>query len=436
MKCSALLLALNLPGIIAAQETYYPPLIGDAWDTVDPVSLGWCTDQLPALLAFLDENNTKAFIVLKDGRIAIEAYFAGFHQDSTWYWASAGKTLTAFLVGKAQQEGMLSLTDPSSQYLGAGWTSCTSEEEQAITILDQLRMTTGLDDTVSDLDCTDPECLDCMAIPGTRWSYHNAPYTRLDGVIAGATGQTLNAYFIAKLLVPTGITGGFFPLGYNNVFFSRARSMARFGLLMQGGGTWNGNTVLNDPAYHLAMTTPSQDLNPAYGYLWWLNGQERYMVPGLQMDIPGPLMPNAPMDTYSGLGANGQCLNVVPSKGMVVVRMGDLPGTPLPIAHLFNDQIWEYLNAVLCEDVGLEGIGAKGTQMPVRPNPASDLVHFTKDTRHPVVAAEAIGVDGRRHALVVADGQASVAQLAAGTWTLRLALQGGTTATSRLVIIR
>ncbi|MBK6945841.1 MAG: serine hydrolase [Flavobacteriales bacterium] len=66
--------------------------------------MGWCADQIPPLLQYLDSNNTKAFIVLKDGRIAIEHYFDTFTQDSVWYWASAGKSLTSFLVGLAQQD--------------------------------------------------------------------------------------------------------------------------------------------------------------------------------------------------------------------------------------------------------------------------------------------------------------------------------------------
>ena len=98
-----IVLALLLTATAAqAQQTYFPPIVGNTWETVDPAALGWCTDQLPALNSFLQQNNTKAFIVLKDGRIAIEQYFGTFTQDSLWYWASAGKSLTAFLVGKAQ----------------------------------------------------------------------------------------------------------------------------------------------------------------------------------------------------------------------------------------------------------------------------------------------------------------------------------------------
>ena len=63
--------------------------------------------------------------MLKDGKIAIEKYFGTFTKDSLWYWASAGKTLTAFLVGQAQENGLLSISDSTSKYLGSGWTGLT-----------------------------------------------------------------------------------------------------------------------------------------------------------------------------------------------------------------------------------------------------------------------------------------------------------------------
>ena len=215
-------LTLGLLGgtMLHAQELYYPPTTGNTWETTDPATLGWCTDNIPALLDFLEDSNSKAFIVLKDGRIVIEEYFGTVTADSSWYWASAGKSLTAFLVGMAQEDGRLDSDEPSSTYLGTGWTTCTPEQEGAITIRDQLEMTTGLDDN-GDLDCTDPECLTYLAAPGTRWSYHNAPYTLLDGVITNATGQSLNSYLLTDLTSATGISGLFLQVEYNNVFFSR-----------------------------------------------------------------------------------------------------------------------------------------------------------------------------------------------------------------------
>jgi CubicO group peptidase (beta-lactamase class C family) len=110
-------------------------------------------------------------------------------------------------------------------------------------------MTSGLDDGVPDHFCTLDTCLIYKADAGTRWAYHNGPYTLLDEVVEQATGQTLNAYTTQKLKNPTGMTGAFVPVGYNNVYFSNARSMARFGLLMLNQGNWNGNPIMTDQAY-------------------------------------------------------------------------------------------------------------------------------------------------------------------------------------------
>ena len=352
MKRSTALPCLLAPFALLAQETYYPPTTGSTWATTDPATLGWCTDQLPPLLDFLEASNTKAFIVLKDGRIVVEEYFGTFTQDSSWYWASAGKSLTAFLVGLAQQDGLLDIDEPSSTYLGNGWTSCTPEQESAITVRHQLTMTTGLNDGAMDLDCTDPGCLQYLAEPGTRWAYYNAPYTKLDGVITHATGQSLNGYVYSKLGQTIGLLGLYVPVGYNNVYFSTPRAMARFGLLAMTGGQWNGTPIMSDSGYFTAMVAPSQNINPAYGYLWWLNGQDSYMLPGIQLSFTGPLMPDAPLEAYSAMGKNGQVINVVPAQGLVVVRMGDLPGG-IYVPNAYNNAIWERLNAVMCTGTGL-----------------------------------------------------------------------------------
>ncbi len=348
-----LLLLLIVANVFAKGQIYFPPNTGNTWATITPAELGWCEDQIPELLTFLESNNTKVFIVLKNGKIVIENYFGTFTQDSLWYWASAGKTLTSYLVGIAQQNGQLSINDLSSSYLGSGWTSCTAAQENNITVRNQLTMTSGLDDGVADPYCTDPNCLVYSADAGTRWAYHNGPYTLLDGVLEGATGQTLNGLVFSALKQPTGMDGFFFQSGYNNVYLSTARSMARFGILMQNGGNWNGNQLMTDANYYQEMITPSQNLNNSYGYLWWLNGQSSYMIPQAQIVIPGMMFPNAPSDVYAAIGRDGQFLNVSPSEGLVFIRMGNAPDNSL-VPFLLNDQIWEKLNYVMCTPVAEE----------------------------------------------------------------------------------
>lgn len=349
---------------------YFPPKTGNTWQTLSPASQGFCQERVDSLYTFLEAKNTKSFVLLKDGRIVLEKYFNTFTPDSFWYWASAGKSLTAFLVGQALDEGILQLNAPTSQYLGTGWTSCPPAKEAAITLRHQLTMTTGLDDGVSDDNCITPACLTYKADAGTRWAYHNAPYRLLHDVISAASGQTINQFTQSRVLAKTGMKGYWI----NHIMYGRARDMARFGLLVQANGVWDGDTLLHDPAYFQQMRTPSQTLNKSYGYLWWLNGQPNFMLPAVQFVLPGSLYPAAPADMFSALGKNDQKIHVVPSKGWVVVRQGNASGIvgpgggEVPIA--FDNELWEHLNALTCLPSATQAPSL--TQLRVWPNPASD----------------------------------------------------------------
>jgi CubicO group peptidase (beta-lactamase class C family) len=211
-------------------------------------------------------------------------------------------------------------------------------------------MTTGLNDAGADPDCTLPACLTYKAAAGTRWAYHNAPYTLLDQVIEGATGGNLNLYMAKKFTTNIGMKGLFVKTGYLNVYFSNARTMARFGLLLLNKGKWNGTTIMSDTQYFREQTNSSQTINPSYGYLTWLNGKSAFMAPGSQFRFPGSLNPNAPADMYCAWGKNGQYINVVPSQKLVLIRMGNAPGGTgsASMAVGFNDVIWTFVNRLPC----------------------------------------------------------------------------------------
>ena len=147
-------------------DRYFPPINGSSWEALPPTFTDGCESELNDLQSFLEGANTKAFIVLKNGRIVTEWYFDSFTADSNWYWASAGKSLTAVNVGIAQQEGLLSISDRTSEHLGEGWTSLSAENESLITVEHQLSMSTGLDEGVDNSNCTDPECLQFLAAGG------------------------------------------------------------------------------------------------------------------------------------------------------------------------------------------------------------------------------------------------------------------------------
>ena len=332
------------------KSSYFPPKIG-TWETTSPQSLNWNADSITSLYDNLETNGTRAFIVLKDGKIVLENYWGkdllavnDFDKSKNWYWASAAKTLTAFTVGKAQEQGKLELTDKSSKYLGENWTSLTKEQEDKITVWHQLTMTTGLDDGTGNADGWEPEDLIYKADAGTRWAYHNAPYTLLDHVIEEAVNQDFEPYFNGILRDKIGMDGFWTWSGDNHLYFSTARSAARYGNLMLNNGVWDGERLLNKE-YVDAMTTKSQDINLAYGYLWWLNGSSSFRLPQSQIEFPGMILTDAPSDVYSAMGKNGQYISVSPSEGLVVIRMGDSPDQSL-VPLLYLNDIWKMLGSI------------------------------------------------------------------------------------------
>lgn len=336
------------------EKLYFPPTDSQEWGAVSPAELGWNQPMLTELYSFLSQNGTRAFIILKDGRIAVEKYWgnnllnnAPFTASAVWYWASAGKTITAFLAGIAQQERLLSINDKTSDYLGTGWTSLPAAKENLITIRHQLTMTTGLDFNVTDLDCTTPSCLIYRADAGTQWYYHNAPYTLLENVISAAAATTYNSYTDSRLEAKTGMSGTWIRTGdYNNVYYSTARDAARFGLLIMNKGKWDDQEIMTDSDYFDEMVSTSQSLNLSYGYLWWLNGKSSIIYPGLATSIGISMAPAAPSDMFAAMGKNGQFINIIPSLSMVVIRMGEAPGSSL-VPVTFHNEMWQKIMAIL-----------------------------------------------------------------------------------------
>src|SRR5690606_37302085 len=106
-----------------------PPVNSNEWETVPAEDLSWDLNALNDLLAFVEEKNSESFIVLKNGKIVIEWYGNGSDASSNHTWNSASKTLAAFTIGIAQQDGLLNINDSSKDYLGEGWSTLTSEQE-------------------------------------------------------------------------------------------------------------------------------------------------------------------------------------------------------------------------------------------------------------------------------------------------------------------
>jgi CubicO group peptidase (beta-lactamase class C family) len=348
LLCLMLILACQPPSD-APQPTdpnlmYFPANGGSAWETVSMSSLGWNESAVKDLKDFLKEKNSKSFMILVNGRIVMEEYFDGHTPSTTWTWNSAGKTLVSATTGIAQQEGLLNINDKVSKHIGTGWTSLPLEKENLITVRHLLTMTSGLDD---EKQLVSKANLTYVADAGKRWAYANV-FQRLMDVVSAASKQDFEAYFNTKLKSKIGMDGSWNMGLIFKLYQSNTRSMARFGLLALNKGKWKDEQILNE-AYFKESTNSSQTINPSYGYLWWLNGKSSFMVPSSQTVYQSTLVPNAPSDMFAAMGAQDQRIYVIPSKNLVVVRMGDSSDKANASFAVsgFDNALWAKINGVV-----------------------------------------------------------------------------------------
>lgn len=417
-------------GLYRSQSLYFPPLTGPVWDTMAPQSLGWCQPRIDSLYNYLQAKNSKSFIILKSGKIVLEKYFGTYTADSAFYWASSSKSLASFITGIAQQKGFININNPVSQYLGAGWTTAQPAQENAITVKHLLKMTSGLDDsppTPCDNEDTAKACLLYLTTPDTRWAYHTGAYRKVQDVVSSAVGQNYN--IITNNWVKTKIGMG--GLWINQVYYSNARSMARFGLVALNRGIWANDTILKDSLYFKNSVTTSQAMNPSYGYLWWLNGKATFLNPGLQFPFPGPLIPNAPADLFCALGKNDQKIYVVPSEGMVVIRQGNSAEGVTFALSTFDNKLWDYINKLGCATTYVNEL-TETNNISLYPNPVDGFLNIKSQL--PVKSAALINITGERFEITVSDNRTDLSKFPRGCYALSLTLSNGQTIIKTLLV--
>ena len=344
----AVIALLLFAASLAAGPLYFPPERGD-WERAEPSSAGWDAAKLEAALDFAKARRSSGVVVLLDGKILTERNWDpetietaggrgyGFRKAPDGRAiedvASVQKSVTSTLLAVALSKGLVSLDDTVTKHLGAGWSKASPEQEKRITLRHLITMTSGL-----------TERLAYEAPPGTKWAYNTAAYQKTVHVLAAASALTPNGLTEQWLTGRIGMTEtrwidrpampGMLGLA------STARDLARFGLLIQAGGQWNGKTIVDNPGYLRAMHESSQDLNPAYGYLWWLNGRRVVRAAGAEASS---LIPSAPKDLVAALGALGRKVYVVPSMGLVVTRIG--ANAQERGEASFDDELWKLLMA-------------------------------------------------------------------------------------------
>lgn len=325
-------------GSSGAAGITYP---GADWETTDAAAAGFDPAKLAEISARAEAGASRCLLVTRHGKIVDEHYWGKTTPETAQEVFSATKSYTSTLVGIAQAEGKLKVTDKASQYIPE-WAGTPSGE---VTVENLLKNDSGrhwdakTDYTDMTLQAKDKTAFSIAlgqdAAPGTVWAYNNAAIQTLSAVLKKATGMDASAYAKQKLLDPIGMAhselkkdasgGSLTFMGLS----STCRDMARFGYLMLHDGTWNGTQVVPASWVDAATGHSSQPLNAAYGYLWWLNRRGPIASP-LQPttgeaggDVKdGQLVPGAPEDMFFALGFGNQIISVDPGSDTVVVRLG------------------------------------------------------------------------------------------------------------------
>ena len=327
-----------------------------------PEELGFDAKVLDRLAQEAKDAGSTCLLVARDGVVAGEWYWNDGAPDKPQEVFSVTKSVTSTLIGLAQADGDLELSDRAATYIPE-WRGTPSKSVTVRNLLsnDSGRFWSPESDYQELLRAQDRTSyavgLEQAAPPGTVWAYNNAAIQTLDRVIRNATGMTTEVYAQDELFGPLGMTSTRMTLDASKsstqAFFglqSTCPDLARFGRLFDQEGEWDGEEVLPAGWVEDAVGRSSQELNAAYGLLWWVNrtGPQREPIddtnPGLPPGVSGvgQLVPGAPEAMYAALGFGGQVVLVDPGSGTVVVRLGTLgtgaapaPGhtrSPTPLA--------------------------------------------------------------------------------------------------------
>jgi len=308
---------------------------------------------MQAVLDYAESQKTTGFLVVRDRKTVVERnwplpadsapFRAAFSYETNAGGelledvASQQKSFVAILVAAAIDKGLVDPETPVSDYLGAGWSKAAPDQERAIRVIHLLNMSSGLD-----------EKLAYAAPAGSIFFYNTPAYAVTKRVLSAAAKQPLETITQDWLTAPAGMRdtawrkrpAGFGDVGNPTGLVTSPRDVATFGqLVLDGGRTADGKRIVSDAGMK-AMFAPTAT-NPSYGRLWWLNGGA-YTVRPLAKRTDGPLIPAAPADLVAALGALDRKLYVVPSRKLVVVRMGQAA-----VDKDFDQQLWLRLSKAL-----------------------------------------------------------------------------------------
>jgi CubicO group peptidase (beta-lactamase class C family) len=308
-----------------------PPAPPDAlWPAGERVQLSDDKRLLAALNdSVLRGPGMRAIVVVHDGRIVGETYGEGFNASTPLLGWSMTKTVNAALVGMAIKDGKLSLDQKN---LFPQWAGDARAE---ISVADLLAMTSGLewneDRSIPPFVESDPGHLEnlekdaaafagdraLVAPPGTKFNYSGGSSVLLARLWQNAIGAEARAYPQERLFKPLGMTSAVLESDPSGTFlgeaflYANAHDWARFGEFLRLGGEWNGEQLL-PRGFVDYMRSPvpvsDEEHGPVYGRgsVWLARGE------GF----------NLPADTFMMQGHLRQVITIIPSRKLVILRMG------------------------------------------------------------------------------------------------------------------
>lgn len=305
------------------------------------------------VLDYVRGQKTTGFLVIRDRTTLVErnwplpADAAQFRATAAYETTAEGalledvasqqKSFVAVLAAVAVDKGLLDVETPVAEYIGAGWSNASREQERAIRVIHLLTMSSGLG-----------EKLDYAAPAGSAFFYNTPAYALTKRVLSAAAGQPLEAITRDWLTAPAGMTNtawrkrpaAFADVGNPTGLVTSPRDVARLGqLVLDRGRAADGKRIVSEVG--LKAMLARSPANPAYGRLWWLNGSA-YTIRPLANRTDGPLIPAAPADLVAALGALDRKLYVSPGGKLVVVRMGQAAPD-----KAFDQQLWLRLSQAL-----------------------------------------------------------------------------------------
>ncbi len=296
-------------------------------------------------------RRSKAILVWHKGQVIAEKYADGVNENTPLLSWSMAKSITNMLVGIMVNKQMLSLDKPLQL---TEWKNKPQHNE--ITLDHLLRMSSGLEfnetygigSDAAIMLSIEPSAGKFAALkpviypPDSHWSYSSGTTNIISLVMRRAIAGDENSYYQfaqRELFEPLGISSATLELDAagtiigSSYMYATTRDWAKLGLLMLNEGVWNGVRILPKNWVTYSITATPTDLLNHYGAHFWLN----YDPTDKEKQRVWPKLPN---DTYYMGGFQGQRVVIIPSKGLVVVRMGfTTPGSNNGVEDLVAELI-------------------------------------------------------------------------------------------------